>query len=162
MVSNVPPPSVLYVCLVLHRFCTIEDERWRKEAVLGRLKALVNPLCGPFRPAVFLLVKATVSCVENPGALSHQHLEGLRYAGSREVLQSPVPVVVVIGAEFVVAAHQFVVHLPGDGHAYVVFGGHPPSGQHLIGQFGKISQAIVVPQSQHVTIWAAALPELYH
>ena len=153
MVAEVPPAAVLHVGLVLHLLGAAEDQRAGEQAVLDPPQGLLHLLPRPLRPALLLLVEAAVAGVQHPGRPRRQHLERLGDAGAGQVLQGPVPVVVVVGAELVVAAHQLVVHLPGQRQAHVVLGGHPAGGHQLAGQRGEPgARRLVVPQGQDVAV----------
>lgn len=125
VVTNVPPSSVLHVRLMLHRPMVRQGQRGREKSRLRLFKCLIHPLQRLFWPAILLLMQAAISCVKNPTSKSHQSLERFGDARTRQVLQGPVPVIIIIGAECIIASHQFVVELSGDAHSYVMLGGQP-------------------------------------
>lgn len=129
---------------------------------LGFSEGVVHPLLGQLRPALVFLMQAAVSRVKDPAPESHQNLERLGDARARQVLQRPVPVVIVVHAELIVASHQFVVELSVDAHSYVVFGRHPARRLRSGGELAEVRRALVVAQRQDVAVRAVDLPEFHH
>ena len=68
------------------------------------------------------------SNVEDPWSSQHEDFQVARLdAAGRDLLEGPVPVVVVIRAEYLGAVLYLVPDVSGEGHPHVVLRGHPVS-----------------------------------
>ena len=68
------------------------------------------------------------SNVEDPRSSQHEDFQVARLdAAGRDLLEGPVPVVVVIRAEYLGAVLYLVPDVSGEGHPHVVLRGHPVS-----------------------------------
>ena len=65
------------------------------------------------------------SNVEHPGGFDEHHLDPLLETHETDVVERPVPVVVVKVAEVGAAGANLLPQLSREGHAHVVFGRHP-------------------------------------
>ena len=69
--------------------------------------------------------------MEHPRGLDQHHLDLLLETHETDVVERPVPVVVVKVAEVGAAGAHLLPQLPREGHAHVVLGGHPQGHVHL-------------------------------
>ena len=83
-------------------------------------------------------MKATLSDMEDSGLLYHEDCERFTETVVRDVLERPVPVVVVIRAEYLGAVLYLVPDVSGEGHPHVVLRGHPVSQLGLKQNFEKM------------------------
>lgn len=102
------------------------------------------------------MVHAAVSGVENPRRLAHHDLPVVGEAGHGQVLQGPVPVVVVIGAEGVGTLDELLVRLSAQSHPHVVLSGLPGLHLHLVSLAG-VADVAVAAQRKDVAV-VALLP----
>lgn len=142
-----------------------DTHRFGKQVLLVAVQERVDFGTLGGRSAGFLVVHAAVPRVKNPGDFGNQHFPELWKTRDSQVLQSPVPVVVIVGAEGVRALDELLVGVSAEGHAHVVLGGLPRLHLHLVGAAGEAAaHGAVGAQGNDLALGALPLaqgPELF-
>ena len=139
-VSNSPPPHP-----PSHQLYT-----FGKQISFGRLDHRFDSVQSSFRVTVRLVVvKTTLSDMEYSRLFNHEDCEGFSETVVRDVLERPVPVVVIKLTELSTAAQYLLPLSPSEGHPHVVLGGDPLRHLHRLPPRAD-RPAMISPETQNV------------